>query len=334
MSEGADDTRICFERIRKWPRNVALLIGAGCSKTANVPTAPEFIGLVQKQYPWRCERLDREAKGSYGRVVGMLAEDEWRELFCICERDSGVNLAHLCIAQLIKIGVVDRVLTTNFDTLLPRACALVGIHPAIFDCVAMSGLRRVVGDDGPAIYYLHGQAYGLRMLNDADDVEAHSKYVREIVQQNVDRRALIICGYSGDCDGVLDWLRDSKSLRHPVFWAPYSDEDAQRAKDRLAGKKHRFVLERQGADEFFYDLLRDLRQELPEILHDMSRYTERARSWLRLPTWYSPDSEPDEFQQPAAESVRPAPEIPLSSGPSVPGPPQGGGWKRTSGASD
>jgi hypothetical protein len=36
-----------------------------------------------------------------------------------------INWAHLALAQLIENGFVDRVLTTNFDPLVSRACALV-----------------------------------------------------------------------------------------------------------------------------------------------------------------------------------------------------------------
>ena len=47
--------------------------------------------------------------------------------------DARINWAHIAIAQLMKAGYVDRVLTTNFDPLIVRACALVGKSPVVYD---------------------------------------------------------------------------------------------------------------------------------------------------------------------------------------------------------
>src|SRR5208283_414626 len=102
--------------------------------------------------------------------------------------------------ELVKKGIVDRILTTNFDPLLIRGCVMSGSAPAIYDCEAISNLESVLDRDIPAIYYLHGQVYGLRMLNGDAEIRAHSANVRRIVQQSIKRRALIVCGYKGDPD--------------------------------------------------------------------------------------------------------------------------------------
>ena len=47
-----------------------------------------------------------------------------------------INWAHIALAQLIDGGYVDRVLTTNFDPLISRACALVNSFPAVYDFAA------------------------------------------------------------------------------------------------------------------------------------------------------------------------------------------------------
>ena len=47
-----------------------------------------------------------------------------------------INWGHVAIAQLMASGYVDRVLTTNFDPLVVRACALSGIYPAVYDFAA------------------------------------------------------------------------------------------------------------------------------------------------------------------------------------------------------
>src|ERR1039458_7470156 len=51
-------------------------------------------------------------------------------------RATKINWAHLALAQLIDGGYIDRVLTTNFDPLVSRACALVNSFPAVYDFAA------------------------------------------------------------------------------------------------------------------------------------------------------------------------------------------------------
>lgn len=52
-----------------------------------------------------------------------LALSERRDLIARYVDTAKINWAHICIAQLMKYGYVDRVLTTNFDSLIVRACA-------------------------------------------------------------------------------------------------------------------------------------------------------------------------------------------------------------------
>ena len=62
-----------------------------------------------------------------------LAVSERRDLIADYVDKAKINWAHIGVAQLIKYGYVDRVLTTNFDLLVARACALVGLFPAVYD---------------------------------------------------------------------------------------------------------------------------------------------------------------------------------------------------------
>lgn len=47
-----------------------------------------------------------------------------------------VNWAHIAIAQLMKEGYIDRLLTVNFDPLVVKACAMVRLYPAVYDFAA------------------------------------------------------------------------------------------------------------------------------------------------------------------------------------------------------
>ena len=114
-------------------KGCTLLIGAGCSVKAGIPTAAEFVEIIKKKFPRAYERAQNKTtpkKPSYPYCMAELALGERRDFIAEYVDRAKVNMAHICIAQLMKNGFVDRVLTTNFDPLVLRACALLGLFPA------------------------------------------------------------------------------------------------------------------------------------------------------------------------------------------------------------
>ena len=90
-----------------------------------------------------------------------------------------INWAHIALAQLIDRGYVDRVLTTNFDPLISRACALVNSFPAVYDFAA----SRIFNPDQVsemAIFHLHGQRDGFVLLNTRSEVAKHRNHIKPV----------------------------------------------------------------------------------------------------------------------------------------------------------
>ena len=137
-----------------------LLIGAGCSKTGGIPLARQFVEIVKNNYPDEYTRA--EEKDSYPDCMAQLTTLQRLDLIAKYVDKATVNRAHLGIAQLIKHGYVDRVLTTNFDPLVQRACAMVGEIPAVYDCTAIEFSDRTRFYK-KSVFYLHGQRTGLTL---------------------------------------------------------------------------------------------------------------------------------------------------------------------------
>ena len=134
----ADDVVETLRNARKrenrgTPLRCSLLIGAGCSFTAGIPLARGFVETIRDRYPRTFAQVREE---TYPHVMAALCKGERRALIREYINKCRVNHAHLAIAQLIKNGYVDRVLTTNFDPLVARACALCNIHIAVYDFAA------------------------------------------------------------------------------------------------------------------------------------------------------------------------------------------------------
>lgn len=141
--------------------------------------------------------------------------------------EAKVNWAHLAIAQLMKHGFVDRVLTTNFDLLVVRACAMVGHYPALYDFATSQALKPA-DIPGNAVFYLHGQPAQLLP-------EARSKFIEaEAVSPGAGSDNLAcVNAVEGREDECKKWLQKSKDLGTlPSRDHLLNDADLESVRDR------------------------------------------------------------------------------------------------------
>ena len=137
-----DETIHTLEMAKKRKRGCTLLLGAGCSLSAGIPLALGFVKEIEKDYYWAYERAPKK---TYAECMDTLLEDERRDLIAKYVETAKINWAHIAIACLMKSGYVDRILTTNFDPLAIRACAMLGDFPSIYDCRHAIYARTVSG---------------------------------------------------------------------------------------------------------------------------------------------------------------------------------------------
>jgi NAD-dependent SIR2 family protein deacetylase len=114
-------------------RRCTVLLGAGCSISAGIPTAGAIVQHIKSAYP---TAYSRATPKDYPGCMAALDRGVRRDLIAGYIDKAKINWAHLALAQLIENGFVDRVLTTNFDPLVSRACALVNSFPAVYDFAA------------------------------------------------------------------------------------------------------------------------------------------------------------------------------------------------------
>src|SRR6185503_18656439 len=181
------------KRAKDRDKGCTLLIGAGCSVKAGIPTASEFVEIIHKEYP---RAYERAPKKTYPHVMAELLVAERHDLISKYIDNARLNWAHLAIAQLLKHGFVDRVLTVNFDPLVMRACALVGVFPAVYDFAASQYFKPDF-IARQSVFYLHGQHTG------------------------------IVVGYSGENDPVFDHLAKIERYDNGLYWICYNDSPPQ-----------------------------------------------------------------------------------------------------------
>ena len=197
--------------------------------------------------------------------MAQLSPSEQRDLIGEYVDRAQINWAHIAIAQLMKHGHVDRILTTNFDPLVVRACALVGEFPAVYDLAASQRFdpEKV---PGKAVFYLHGQRTGFVLVNTQPDGKKQAEHLAPVFEDAGRGRMWIVAGYSGESDPVFETLAQISSFGYPLYWVGYEREaPPQHVKEKLLGPNRHYV-NSAGADRFFIEVAKRLDCFPPEFV--------------------------------------------------------------------
>ena len=254
------------EALRHARGECVVLIGAGCSKSAGIPLAGELIREVEQKFPIAHKRVPEADRRNYNKVMAKLVPGHRRDLLDAHINAARVNWAHLALAQLFKTGKLDRVLTVNFDPLLVRACAMVGLFPAIYDLATSSDFdeARIAPH---SLFYLNGQHTGFVTLNTEEELERHRGRLRDIVRNTGTHRPWIVVGYSGEADPLLDVLAEQKTFNYGLYWVGHDDAPSPDLERKLLGAgKEACYIGAQDADRFFTELAQRLGCFPPDLL--------------------------------------------------------------------
>src|SRR5687768_3605592 len=291
-----DEIKETLENAKSRGRGCALLIGAGCSFKAGIPTAAGFVEIIQDKHKLAYQRA---LEKTYPKCMGELLLSERRDLIAWYVDRAQINWAHLCIALLMEAGYVDRVLTTNFDLLVARACAMLGVFPAIYD-FATSQLLKKADIPDKAVFYLHGQRTGFVLMNTEEDMEKHSKLLGPVFEDAGSGRVWIVVGYSGENDPVFEHLASIPRFDNGLFWIGYGDrEPANHVRERLlAQDKDAFFTKGFDADSFFISLTRALGIFPPDLVARPFTYLQKTLTHITPFTNPGQTSEDDVMRTP------------------------------------
>ena len=236
-----------------------LLIGAGCSLSAGIPLSSKIVEDIHERFPQAYARAQNKANPpGYGLCMRALSPGQRRDLLKGYIDAASINWAHIGLAQLVKHGCVDRILTTNFDPLIARACALANEFPAVYDLTASTYLRP---EDLPdrAVFHLHGQRNGFVLLNETAELEKHADQLKPVFAHTREGRVWVVVGYSGENDPLFRLIRDVERYEYDLFWVDIKEEPPAGIADFFSEERRSFyVHEARGADTFFMALANEL----------------------------------------------------------------------------
>jgi hypothetical protein len=285
---------------RKSGTKATLLIGAGVSKTAGIGLASDFVARIRSEFPAiyhaTCVKLGSRREPGYADCMAALTPAAQVKLVRGDIDSAKMNWAHIGIARLEREDFIGSILTPNFDPLASRASALFHRFPAIYD---LAGLR---DDDskhidfdrsyvqGSAIFHLHGQHTGFALLNTQEKLKAQAKRIRPVLDATMKGRPIVIAGYGGENDPLVDEIADLSPFNHGLFWVRHDNNDpAKNVRERLLSTNNCRIVRNKPADSFFTELadalgldqpsfLREPFQHMIDILKTVERYSSDASS--------------------------------------------------------
>jgi len=269
FNRSIDDVVRALKRANDERINVNFLIGAGCSVTANIPTASGFVNEIKEKY---YEEYERTQEKNYANCMSMLTPPERRNLISSIVKSAKINWAHISIAQLLKNNNINRVLTTNFDNLILRACAVVGEFPAIYDLTTSETFRPDLLFD-KSVIHLHGQHTGFILCNTQKEMHEQLEKIKGVYLELNKNSMWIIIGYSGENDPVFQLLTNENSFENRLFIVGNKDrEPSQRFLELLGEQKYSFYVKGYDADDFLVNLSRRLSCFPPTFVHKPFTY--------------------------------------------------------------
>lgn len=272
MSFNVQEVAQLLKQAKENEKPYVFFTGAGCSMKAGVPSATGLIQEICEKFPIQVKNLDPEKdKYNYGKYMSALDKDERRRLLKPHIIDNKkINWAHIALACLMQAGYVQRVLTFNFDSILSRACNMLGLHPSIYDfATANPHLYHLISD--PSIVHLHGQGTGFVQLNTEDETGiAHTQKLGNFIAATLNSNPSLFIGYSGNADAFFPLLEEKYSEQHRLIWTGTREtiDELESESVKTFLKKNNNITHYVGkifADEFLIQLAKELDCFPPEL---------------------------------------------------------------------
>ncbi|WP_281979746.1 tetratricopeptide repeat protein [Tenacibaculum mesophilum] len=197
-----------------------VFLGAGTSVTAGIPLTNTIVRHIKIKFRKNPLIRNHQLNGEtdYYELMGALTADERRDLFhfYVTRKKVKLNVANVYLAQLLKYGYVDYIVTVNFDDLILKACTLYNFLPPVYD---VSNIKTVTTTDirTGSVLYLHGQYFGQWLLNNKEELNKVEQEVLSLFNSIKTRRTWIVVGYSGN-DGIFDKIKSLGSFSNEFFW--------------------------------------------------------------------------------------------------------------------
>ena len=304
-------------------RNLMWFLGAGASASAGLPTATDMIWefkrmlFVSQNSSWSQASIDLSQPAVRNRIdahiesLGSMpspgSPDEYAALFEAtypAESDRRAFLdgkltgakpsyGHIALATLMRHERTRIVWTTNFDTLVADACAKVYDTTSALttiDLGSASQVQQSLADERwPIEIKLHGDFRFRRLKNTNDELRQQDADLRRALVDSCKRFGLVVCGYSGRDDSIMDTLEEAMEQEGAfpagLFWLHRGGDPplprVARLLDRgIANNIESILVPVENFDETLRDLVH-LTEDIDTT--SLNQFASQRRSWSPAP---------------------------------------------------
>lgn len=247
-----------------------VFLGAGASASAGIPLTDKIVADVKLLYKNKpsVKLLINADEKNYYKIMKALTADERRDLFYdyITNKDVKINVTNIYLAQLLREGYIDFVLTVNFDDLILRACALFNFLPPVYD-ISNIKVPTTSNFREKSVIYLHGQHFGQWLLNSDNELGKIEKVIPNVFNEIKNRRTWIVIGYSGK-DEIFNHIENLGSFTNELFWVNYLDTIPEDCVSKLIDNPdaNANLIKGYDADSFMLKLNAELKLPQPLII--------------------------------------------------------------------
>ena len=237
-------------------RNLMWLLGAGASAAAGVPTAWDMIWefkqllfvsqrnasptsvadlsnpVIRAQLQAHIDSADHlPPSGSPDEYAALFEEVYPSEMDRRLYLDAKVagakpSYGHFALSTLMRADLAPLVWTTNFDPLIADACAKIYEATGHLTTVTLDApeLAEQLVSEGrwPVEVKLHGDFHSRRLKNTTDELRHQDAHLRQVLADTSRRFGVVVVGYSGRDDSVMDALEQPLALPGAfpsgIFW--------------------------------------------------------------------------------------------------------------------
>ncbi len=303
-------------------RNLMWLLGAGASAAAGIPTATDMVWEFKQRLFVSQRKVSlqsvadlsnpviRDQLQSYidspGRYPAFGAPEEYAALFeavypaeadrrtYVDSKMTGAKASygHLAIATLMRANFANLIWTTNFDPLIADACAKVFAGTGALTTVALDApelaTQLICEQRWPLEVKLHGDFRSRRLKNTDDELRHQDARLRQVLVDSCRRFGLVVAGYSGRDDSIMDALEESVITgAYPagLFWLHRGESPPLARVVKLLQRASSMNVEAALVQiENFDETLRDLLRLIEGIdTSALDAFTRERRRWSAAP---------------------------------------------------
>jgi hypothetical protein len=297
--------------------SLAWFLGAGASASARLPTAGDLIWRFKRTLYCTTAKVDPRTCDDLGNEVvrarlqhhldgtckypAANSPEEYASYFQLTYPDPADRrrfietmlhgatpaFGHHILAALMKAGKVRLVWTTNFDRLVEDAAAITfgstsALTVSTIDSSSVA-IRALNDGSWPLLGKLHGDFQSVALKNTSEELKTQESALRAALIESCKRFGLIVAGYSGRDESVMNALEEAVSQPNAypggLFWIAKSGSTLYpRVEDLLTRAEKANVRAARIETETFDELMGDLAQQVEDFPAELLGTLNKMRS--------------------------------------------------------